>query len=52
MIEAKFEGMKCQTSQRIHFTSVAFVSDYRMSQRLHVYADLVLAAGFQLEFHQ
>ena len=52
MVEAEFESVKRQPSERVGLTAVACVAHNRMSEGLHVYANLVLATRFQLQFHE
>ena len=46
--EVAFEGAK----KNRFGVAVEFVADDRVAERLHVYADLVGAAGMDLELHQ
>lgn len=53
VVEAEFEGMKGQASKGIDvLQAIASVTNNGVPQVLHMYADLVLASCFEVQFHQ
>ena len=51
MVEAELEGVERQASDGVDFfQTVPSVTDDGVSQVLHVDTDLILAAGFQIQF--
>ena len=52
MVEAELECVQGHASQWVGFASVTGVAQYWVTQVRHMYTNLVLASGLQLQFHQ